>query len=70
MNRRGIGYEVNPDFESLIAERIEEPWEVPDWKRLDLIHSSTPTPGMHGRTRKVHLGKEMEDLPLRPPPTT
>lgn len=54
MNRRGVGYEINPDFRPLIEARIKEPWELPDWRSLDIIHSTTMVPGMQG-TRKIHF---------------
>lgn len=57
MGREGIGYEVNPDFVPLIEARINEPWEVPDWKNIDLIHSASGNTGMNGRSRKAHFGK-------------
>jgi DNA modification methylase len=41
MSRLGIGCEVNADFSELILKRINEPWNDPDWKNLDIIHSST-----------------------------
>ncbi len=56
MGRKGIGIEVNNNFESVIRGKIQEPFEVPDWKTIDLIHSTSmdTTP----RTpRKVHLLK-------------
>ncbi|MFA7238435.1 MAG: site-specific DNA-methyltransferase [Phycisphaeraceae bacterium] len=46
MGRQGIGYELNSDYLPLIQQRIVEPWEVPDWRKLDIIHSSTMETGM------------------------
>lgn len=61
MNRKGLGFELNFDFRDLIAKRIVEPFEIPDWKDLDIIHSSTMVPGS-GKSRKAHLfKKEAED---------
>ena len=40
MGRKGIGIELNPNLESLIRGRLEEPFSMPDWKDLDLTHSS------------------------------
>lgn len=54
MDRRGIGVEVNPGFESLIRAKIDEPWEPPDWRDLDILHSSTMVPGTQ-KPRKIHL---------------
>jgi DNA modification methylase len=45
MNRIGVGYELNPEFESLIWDRISEPFVLPDWRDIDIIHSATMTPG-------------------------
>lgn len=59
MNRKGIGIEINEDFGPLIETRIREPFELPDWKKLDILHSSTMTPGM-GAPRKIHLLRERE----------
>lgn len=53
MNRKGIGIEVNPAFETLITERIREPWAVPSWTQIDILHSSTMVPGSF-RPRKIH----------------
>ena len=54
MGRSGIGIEINPDYRPLIAERIKEPFEVPDWRDLDILHSATMQPGMR-KPRKIHL---------------
>jgi DNA modification methylase len=56
MDRTGIGVELNQDFEALIKERVMEPFEVPDWRDLDIIHSATSTPGPT-KPRKAHLMK-------------
>lgn len=52
MGRQGIGYELNVEFRNLIEKRIGERWAVPDWKNLDILHSSTMTPGS-AKPRKV-----------------
>lgn len=54
MGRSGIGIEINQDFGDLIARRINEPFETPDWKNLDILHSATMEPGMV-KPRKIHL---------------
>ena len=45
MGRSGVGFEINREFLSLIIGKVQEPWEVPDWRNLDILHSSTITPG-------------------------
>jgi len=45
LGRRGYGYELNGEFRPLIERRIAEDWQLPDWKALDILHSSTMTPG-------------------------
>jgi DNA modification methylase len=54
MERKGVGFELNSDFRDLIEKRIQEKFEVPDWKDLDIIHSSTMIPGS-SKPRKAHL---------------
>lgn len=54
MDRRGIGFELNGDYSDLIKQRILEPWAVPDWTELDLIHSSSSEAG-GGKPRKIHF---------------
>jgi DNA modification methylase len=46
MGRPGIGYELNTEFRSLIEARILEPWGLPDWRSLDILHSTTMETGM------------------------
>lgn len=55
MGRKGIGVEINEEFEELIERRINEPWEVPDWRDLDIHHSSTMTTGMTKPRKVQHL---------------
>ena len=45
MNRRGLGVEINESFKGTIKSKIKEPFDVPDWKSLDLIHSTTMDTG-------------------------
>lgn len=54
MGRRGIGTELNEDYAPLIERRIMEPFELPDWKNLDILHSSTMKTGTE-KPRKIHL---------------
>ncbi len=62
MERQGIGVEINPEFETLLRQRIVERFETPDWKSLDILHSATNVPGMNG-SRKAHLlrGVQQQD---------
>lgn len=59
MRRRGIGYEINSEFKDLIEAKIREPWAVPDWRDLDIIHSSSNKPGME-KPRKVQFRKTLD----------
>jgi DNA modification methylase len=65
MERRGIGVELNQDFQELIGKRILEPFELPNWTDIDIIHSSTMKPGTT-KPRKIHLLREANgaQLPL------
>lgn len=56
MERRGIGFEVHSEFSDLIRTRIEEEWELPDWKDIDLIHSTTSQTGST-KSRKAHFSR-------------
>lgn len=56
MNRRGVGTELNKEYRELIESKIQEDWHAPDWKQLDILHSSSNTPGM-GQARKAQFGK-------------
>lgn len=58
MGRKGVGVELNPAYADLIRKRIDEPFEMPDWKDLDIIHSSTTQTGMT-KSRKVHLVRDI-----------
>ncbi len=59
MNRSGIGIELNEAFSDLIKGRIMERFELPDWKNLDIIHSSTMQTGT-SKPRKIHLLRDSE----------
>ena len=52
MGRHGVGFELNREYAPLIAERIMEHWEVPDWRKLDIMHGSSMETGTDG-PRKV-----------------
>lgn len=52
MNRKGIGVEINRGFEALIRQKIQERWGIPDWRDLDILHSSTMALGM-SKPRKI-----------------
>lgn len=56
MGRRGVGFEVHEEYRELIERRLAEPWETPDWKSLDILHSATMAPGQK-KPRKAHFGK-------------
>lgn len=60
MGRKGIGYEVHENFSPLIEARINEPWQVPDWKDIDIIHSSKSEPGTN-KPRKAQFRKELKE---------
>jgi DNA modification methylase len=54
MNRVGFGYELNDGYQELVEKRIKEHWVVPDWKKIDVIHSTTMKTGMV-EERKIHF---------------
>lgn len=62
MHRKGIGVELNASYADLIRTRIQERFELPDWKDLDILHSSTMTPGTT-KPRKIHLLREPASRP-------
>ncbi len=64
MGRNGIGFELNKDFKSLISKRIVERFEIPDWKNLDIHHSSTMVPGSV-KSRKAHLLKDGKQTKIK-----
>jgi DNA modification methylase len=65
MKREGIGVELNREFEPLILKRIAEPWSVPDWRDLDILHSSSNVPGMV-KPRKIQWLRNGEPSDLGP----
>ena len=58
MGRRGMGVEINREFEDVIRGKVGEPFEVPDWRSIDLIHSVTldtgPRSAVDGATGGRH----------------
>lgn len=54
MNRQGIGFELNESYRQLIETRIMEDWTVPDWRDLDIIHSTRFETGME-KPRKTRF---------------
>lgn len=62
MERQGIGFEINSSFSDLIQDRVNEDWEVPDWKSVDILHSSTMSTG--GTPRKSQYKKRVENVDL------
>ena len=54
MGRRGVGVEVNRGFEPVIRGKISEPFEPPDWRTVDMMHSATMETGA-AAPRKAHL---------------
>lgn len=57
MERRAIGFELHEEYEELVRKRVNENWQVPDWRNLDILHSSSMQPGMQG-PRKVHFNRQ------------
>jgi modification methylase len=57
MGRNAYGYELNPHYEPLIQKRIAEEWEVPEWTSIDILHSSSMTPGMQS-PRKIQYHRK------------
>lgn len=55
MGRQGVGYEVHEEYAPLIEARVAEFWAVPDWTKLDIIHSTSNQPGMNGVARKAQF---------------
>ena len=65
MQRRGVGFEVHSEYSDLIRKRIDEEWSVPDWRDIDLIHSTTMSlEGRKPRKAQYHNGSENGVLPL------
>jgi DNA modification methylase len=62
MAREGTGYEINPDYSDLINKRVLESWSVPDWRTVDLLHSSTMATSPTPRRREKQDSKVQELL--------
>jgi DNA modification methylase len=60
MGRMGLGVEINADYIELIRRRIMERFEIPDWRDLDILHSSTMITGMT-KPRKIHLLRDEQE---------
>jgi DNA modification methylase len=60
MKRNGIGFEINEGYEELIRKRINEPWAIPDWRNVDIIHSTSSETGMKNGPRKIHFARSQE----------
>lgn len=43
MDRAGIGYEIDEDYRKLIAERIREDMDKPQWEQLDILSDAQPS---------------------------
>lgn len=57
MDRKGVGVELNTKFKNVIKSKVQEPFNVPNWKTVDMFHSTTMDTGMK-TPRKAHLLKE------------
>lgn len=57
IGRKGIGFEINDALKPIVEKRIMEPWEPPSFEKLDIIHSSSNTPGTNGVVRRPDLDK-------------
>ncbi|NOG74243.1 site-specific DNA-methyltransferase [Roseicella sp. DB1501] len=57
MGRSGVGFEIEDKFEPVIRAKISEAWEVPDWRSIDLLHSTSMQTGMLA-PRKVHFARQ------------
>lgn len=62
MNRIGIGYEVHEEYLDLIKARIQEDWSVPDWKSVDILHSSTMETGSKGPRKSQYKSTNSKSL--------
>ena len=56
MGRKGVGVEINRGYRGVIRGKIAEKFVVPDWKSIDVMHSTTMQTGTE-RPRKAHLLK-------------
>ena len=51
MGRRGIGVEINRGYEPVIRGKIAERFDAPDWRTIDVMHSTTMETGAAPRRR-------------------
>lgn len=54
MRRKGLGVELNAEFKGVIRRKMAERFVAPDWKTVDLMHSTTMETGARS-PRKAHL---------------
>ena len=62
MGRKGVGFEVHEDYAELIHRRVSEDWAEPDWRDIDLIHSSVKEP--KARPRRRPKMSDLQDVML------
>lgn len=43
MGREGVGFEIDEEYRDLIAERIKEDMDEPQWEQLDILSDEQPT---------------------------
>ena len=58
-----MGIELNDGYRDIIAQRIRERRDAPDWRKLDILHSATMETGMPA-PRKSQYRREGASLPL------
>jgi DNA modification methylase len=56
-DRRGTGYEINPGYAALIADRIREPWTPSSFEEIDVIASSKSNPDDRRSPRRPKLNR-------------
>lgn len=54
MGRKGYGFEINAQYKKLIEKRINEYWELPDWREIDILNASSKRLGSE-KPRKIHF---------------
>lgn len=43
LDRKGVGFEIDEEYRDLIAERIQEDMDEPQWEQLDILSDEQPT---------------------------